>query len=79
MADNQKLIPVDKVIAELRRMLPGRVTVVSYEGLKFAVEAGIDCWEFAHTDSFQEVIRDIGTPEQKQRLEEILAGDRSAR
>ena len=69
----------DNLIAELRRKFPGRVTVVSYEGLKFAVEAGIDCWEFAHTDSFQEVIRDIGTSEQKQRLEAILTANRSAR
>ena len=72
MADKRELIPVDELIAKLRRELPGRVTVVSYEGLKFAVEAGIDCWEFVLTDSFQEVIRDIGTPEQKLRLEAIL-------
>lgn len=70
--DDQKLIPADDLIADLRRQFPGRVTTVSYAGLKFAVEAGIDCWEFAWTYSFQAVIRDIGTPEQKQRLAEIL-------
>jgi hypothetical protein len=79
MADNRELIPVGEVIAKLRRKFPGRVTVVSYEGLKFAVEAGIDCWEFVLTDSFQEVIRDIGTSEQKQRLEAILTANRSTR
>jgi hypothetical protein len=79
MADNQELIPVDNVIAELRRKLPGRVTMVSYEGLKFAIQSGVDVWEHWRTDSFREVIRDIGTPEQKQRLEAILTANRSTR
>jgi hypothetical protein len=69
------LIPFGKVVEEARKVAgPGRVTVVSYNGLKFALEAGIDVWEFAETLTLQAVIRDHGTPEQKQRLkEEIIA------
>ena len=50
----------------------GRVTVVTYEGLRFAMACGIDVWEFAETITFQKLIADIGTPAQKQRLREIL-------
>ena len=65
----------DEVAKELRETFPGRVTTVSYAGMKFAMECGIDVWEFAETYSLQAVIRDFGTPAQKQRLkEEILAG-----
>jgi hypothetical protein len=74
-SSDTKLIPVDEVIAELRRKFPGRVTVVSYEGLKFAIQSGIDVWEHWRTDSFQDVIRDIGCPEQKERLKNLIAAD----
>jgi aryl-alcohol dehydrogenase-like predicted oxidoreductase len=51
------------------------MTVVSYDGLKFALDCGIDVWDFAETYTLQAVIRDHGTPAQKQRLkEELIAG-----
>jgi hypothetical protein len=65
----------DDVVKELRKDAPGRVTVVSYDGLKFALDCGIDVWDYAETYTLQAVIRDHGTPAQKQRLkEEIIAG-----
>jgi hypothetical protein len=65
----------DELVADIRKAAPGRVTVVTYAGLKFALECGIDVWEFAETYTLQAVIRDHGTPKQKQRLkEELLAG-----
>lgn len=65
----------DELVAEMRKDAPGRVTVVSYSGLKFALDCGIDVWDYAETYTLQAVIRDHGTPAQKQRLkEEIIAG-----
>lgn len=60
---------------EIRKDAPGRVTAVSYDGLKFALDCGIDVWDYAETYALQNLIADVGTPAQKQRLrEEILAG-----
>ena len=63
------------LVMEMRTMAgPGNVTVISYDGLRFALECGIDVWDFADTLSLQNVVRDIGTAEQKRRLkEELLA------
>jgi hypothetical protein len=65
-----------KTCSELRRLAPaGSVTIVSYDGLKFLLDCGIDCWDYAETLALQAVIRDHGTPRQKQRLqEELFAG-----
>jgi hypothetical protein len=68
----------DDVVKEMRRLAPGKVTVVSYDSLKFAMDCGIDVWDYAETYSLQAVIRDHGTPEQKIRLQqEIIAGRRA--
>jgi hypothetical protein len=67
------VIGFDDLVSALRKVAPGRITVVSYEGLRFALECGIDVWEFADTVTLQAVIRDHGTPEQKQRLLEEIA------
>lgn len=73
--ENDRRVPFEELVAEIRNAAPGRVTVVSREGLKFALDCGIDVWDFAETYTLQAVIRDHGTPAQKQRLkEEILAG-----
>jgi hypothetical protein len=65
----------DDVVKELRTVAaPGRVTVVSYEGIKFARECGIDCWHLAATMCFQHVIHDHGTPEEQQRMREMHVG-----
>jgi len=65
----------DELVTELRKDAPGRVTVVSYEGLKFAMDCGIDVWDYAETYTLQRLIADVGTPAQKQWLkEEIIAG-----
>jgi hypothetical protein len=65
---------VEAAIQELRKDFPGQVTTVSYDGLKFALECGIDVWDYAETLSLQTLIADIGTPAQQQRLrEEIIA------
>jgi len=32
----------EDLVAEIRKEAPGRVTVVSYEGLKFALDCGIE-------------------------------------
>ena len=65
----------EDAVTEIRKEAPGRVTVVSYEGLKFAMDCGIDVWDYAETLTLQKLIADVGTPAQKQRLkEEIIAG-----
>lgn len=69
-----QLIPFDSVVSELRKENPGRVTVVSYAGIKFARECGIDCWHLAGSMAFQHVIHDFGTPEEKQRLRDLKVG-----
>jgi hypothetical protein len=64
-------------VAELRKCAPaGALTVVSYDGLRFARECGIDIWDYAETLSLQTLIADIGTPEEKQRLKEELMASR---
>lgn len=68
------LVSFDELVAENRKEMPGRVTVVSYDSIKFARNAGIDCWDLAGTMSFQHVIHDFGTPEEKQRLRELKVG-----
>jgi hypothetical protein len=74
-SDNDKRVTFEELVAEIRKDAPGRVTVVSYDGLKFALDCGIDVCDFAETYALQAIIRDHGTPAQKQRLkEEILAG-----
>jgi hypothetical protein len=67
-------IPFDEVVSELRQEFPGQVTVVSYAGIKFARDAGIDCWHLAGSMSFQHIIHDFGTPEEKQRLRDLKVG-----
>lgn len=70
----------DAVVKEMRKVAgPGRVTTVSYSGLKFALDCGIDVWDYCETLSLAAVIADHGTPEQKIRLQqEIFAGRRSS-
>ena len=69
------MVTFEKLVSEIRADAPGRVTEVSYSGLLLALQIGIDVWDYAETYSLQAVIRDHGTPEQKQRLkEEIIAG-----
>jgi len=66
----------ENAAAEIRKCAPpGAVTLVSYGGLKFAMDCGIDVWDYAETYSLQAVIRDHGSPAQKRRLqEELFAG-----
>jgi hypothetical protein len=72
--DNDKHVTFEELVAEVRKDVPGRVTTVSYAGIKFARDAGIDCWHLAGSMCFQHVIHDHGTPEEKQRLREMRAG-----
>jgi hypothetical protein len=67
-------VKFDDAVKAIRKDAPGRVTVVSYEGVRFARSVGIDCWDLAATMSFQRVIHDYGTPEEKQRLREMKVG-----
>ena len=65
----------ESAVKEMRKCVPpGRVTVVSYNGLKHARECGIDCWDFAGTMCFQQLIHDHGTPEEQQRLRDLNVG-----
>ena len=66
----------DDAVKELRTVAPGRVTTVSYDGLLFALQCGIDIIsDYAEMYTLQAVIRDHGTDAQKQRLKEtIIAG-----
>jgi alkylation response protein AidB-like acyl-CoA dehydrogenase len=52
--------------------------VVSYSGLKFAMDVGIDVWDFSETLTLAAVIRDHGTPDQKLRLQQEIIGGRWA-
>ena len=74
VSDNNKCVTFEELVAEIRKDAPGRVTVVSYESIKFARDVGIDCWDLAGTMCFQHVIHDHGTPEEKQRLREMKVG-----
>jgi hypothetical protein len=68
------MIPFDELLSELRKENPGRVTVVSYAGIKFARDCGIDVWYLAGSMCFQHVIHDHGTPEEEQRLRDMKVG-----
>jgi hypothetical protein len=78
MMDAARKVSCDELVADLRKSAPGRVTTVSYEGLKFALACGIDVWEYAETYTLQRLIADIGTPEQKIRLQQALTAGRRA-
>jgi len=71
-------VSFDDLVSSLRQENPGRVTVISYAGMKFALAAGIDVWDYAETYSLQGVIRDYGTSAQQQRLKEELIASRWA-
>ncbi len=74
------MVHFDSLVKEMRTVAgPGKVTVVSYDGLKFAMDCGIDIIsDFAEMYCCQAVIADHGTPEQNIRLQqEIFAGRRS--
>jgi hypothetical protein len=76
-SDNDKRMTFEELVAEIRTVAPaGRVTVVSYNGLKFALDCGIDIIsDYAEMYTLQAVIRDHGTDAQKLRLKEtIIAG-----
>lgn len=64
----------DALKKEMRAVAPGRVTVVSYQGIKFARDVGIDCWHLAGTMCFQHVIRDHGTSEEQARIRAMGVG-----
>ena len=67
----------EEVAKELRTVAPGRVTTVSYDGLLFALQCGIDIIDdYAEMYTLQAVIRDHGTPAQKQRLKESIIASR---
>jgi len=74
LCDNTVSMTFDDVVKEFRTVAPGRVTVVSYDGIKFARDCGIDCWHLAGTMCFQHVIRDCGTEAEKQRLRDMKIG-----
>jgi hypothetical protein len=57
-------------IAEAGVDAPGRVTVVAYDGLKFALDCGIVVWDFCETMTLQWLIADSSMPAQKQQLRE---------
>jgi len=69
-----KKIPFEQLVSDLRKEFPGQVVVVTYAGLKFARDCGIDCWYLAGSMAFQHVIHDHGTPEEKQRLRDMHVG-----
>ena len=63
----ERKVTFENVVAEMRKIAQGRVTTVSYEGLRFALDCGIDVWDFAETYTLQRLIADVGTPSQKKR------------
>ena len=72
-------IGVDDLVAQLHREYPGRVTTISYSGLKFALDCGIEVWDYCETLALAAVIANHGTAEQKIRLQqEIYAGRRAS-
>ena len=68
------IVTFDKLVTDVRKELTDTVTAVSYDGVKFARDAGIDCWHLAGSMCFQHVIHNYGTPEEKQRLRELKVG-----
>jgi hypothetical protein len=67
-------IPFEQVVADLKKIAPGRVTTVCYEDFAFLHSIGALDWSFAPTLSFQAFIRDHGTPEEKLRLHNLHVG-----
>jgi hypothetical protein len=56
-----------------RSVALGRVTTVSYNRFLFALQCGIDIIDdYAEMYTLQAVIRDHGTPAEKQRLKESI-------
>jgi hypothetical protein len=71
------MIDFDTLIKEVRKVAaPGRVTTVSYSGLRFALECGIDVWDYCETLTLAAVIANHGTPKHKQRLQEEIKASR---
>ena len=68
----------DDAVKELRAVAPGRVTMVTREGLQFALACGLGVWDYAECYALQRLIEEEGTPEQKQRLKEELIASRWA-
>ena len=68
------MVTFEELVAEIRKDAPGKVMAVSYAGIKFAREVGIDCWHLAGTMCFQHVIHDHGTPEEQLRLRDLNVG-----
>ena len=66
----------DELVTEMRKIVaPGHVTVVSYSGLKIARELGIDIiGDYAGTLCCQNLIHDIGTPEEQDRIRAMRCG-----
>ncbi|HXA78719.1 MAG TPA: hypothetical protein VNV41_16410 [Candidatus Acidoferrales bacterium] len=71
-------ITFENLITELHKIAPGMVTTVSDEGLQFALDCGVDVWDFAETLALQRLIAAVGTPAQKKRLAETLIASRWA-
>ena len=69
-------VSFDELVNDARKDNPGRVTVVSYAGIKFARDCGIDCWHLSGSMTFQKVIHDHGGDEEKQRLRDLNVGYR---
>lgn len=65
-------VSFDELVTEIRK--DHQVTVVSYAGIKFARDCGIDCWHLAGSMSFQKVIHLHGSEEEKQRLRDLKVG-----
>ena len=63
----------DDLGKEMRTIPSGRVTVVSYSGLKFARERGIDIIsDYAEMYTCQRLIADVDTSAEKLRLKETI-------
>ena len=67
------MIPFDEVVRELQRAAPGRVMTVCYADMLFLHAIGAMDWSLADMICFQRVIRERGTPEEKARLDRLIA------
>jgi hypothetical protein len=56
----------------MRAVATGRITVVTYEGLQFALACGVDVWDYAESYALQRWIAEEDAPAQQQRLVEAL-------
>jgi hypothetical protein len=72
--DVARKVSFDEFVSGLQKSHPGRVTVVSYESVKFARDCGIDCWHLAGSMAFQKVIHMHGSDEEKRRLRGLNLG-----